>query len=1057
MGGLVAKKAYILSKQLHAFEGVSRRIFAIFFLATPHRGSDIAELLTRMLALGGARPFVKELHRNSPTIQAINEEFPKSSGNLQLISFFETLPMNYGIWKGLIVDKESAVLNYKNERAVYLNADHRNVARFTSRNDAAYVTIRNTLASTIGVIRSHHRLTVDAIFDEQKHMIRIFLGVTHAPEDMLRNVVTSFLDGSCEWFIQKKTFRNWRDSACSQLLWLQGNPGVGKTKLSSHVITHLRRRQAPRNCCFYFFIRNDKSGCTASAFLKSIALQLAIMHTEILNAITDILKEWRDSEIGKVDYNLIWRRLFVNGILRVKLNTPQYWVIDGLDECKQGSELLVLLMKAQEMWTICLLITSRDALSTIAPLQTKTNVFCDFISESDTRHDISLLIDSRIGSILAKDERARHAIRQKIINQAAGSFLWVDLVLSQLRKAQLSSDVKLVLSSVPTDMNELYHDILTSMSKETASKQLIKAILRWVVCASRPMTTEEFNLALKIDLEDTVGDVERSIATTCGHLVYVDAQSRVRLVHETAREFLLNNSVDSEFTVNTSQGHKSLALACLKYLTGNEMQPPRSNKLFVGTEPPTRSPFVQYAAVSVFYHVSNVGEDRQNLIPDLITFLNSLNVLTWIEYLSKNDGLYSLLQAGKTINDFTIDCRHNSVNVDSRDLSLLKSWGTDLIRLVSKFGHQLQSHRIAIPDLFVPFCPTSSAIHKRFATTQGLHLVGETEESWNDLSSVILCDRGETILAVICSDIHIAFGTMQKHIKIYSQSTFHQIRSINNEEPVMLLAFEETGKLIASAGTESIKIWVVDSGCCVNNVPIPAMCISMSFVSGNGMLLAALRNNELLYWDTLNDKRETALWTTDPDVRKNLDSRVPTCAAFNLSQGLLAVSYRGHDILVWNFSKEVLHDHYCREVGSRIKADQSQLRRATALAMVFSAAPESKALIAGYTDGELVLYDTELSIVRCSVPEVNAQTMCSSPDGRTLATGDGPGTIRIFDLESLQVLHKIDFDAEYMAINFLVFTYSNHGLLDVRGRQCRIWEPIVLLRQDADIAYSTLR
>ncbi|KAK6084467.1 hypothetical protein SCUP234_03256 [Seiridium cupressi] len=1054
MGGLVAKKAYILSKQIDAFEAVSRRIFAIFFLATPHRGSNMAELLTRMLALGGARPFVRELHRDSPTIQAINEEFPRFSGDLQLFSFFETLPMNYGIGKGLIVDKESAVLNYHNERTAYLNANHRDVARFPTRTDTAYVTIRNALATTIDLLRDRRRTTHHALFAEQRQVLETFLGVSDAPEDMLGSVVNSYLDGSCEWFMQKESFRRWRDNAYSELFWIQGKPGVGKTVLSSHIITHLRRRGVPKDCSFYFFVRSDKPRCTISAFLRSMAFQLAVMHPEILDVVIEILTGWKDSKIGKIDYNPIWRRLFVNGILKVKLSTPQYWVIDGLDECKEGPELLGLLVKAQEMWPLCILVTSRDTFDTIALFQPKSDVHSEHIHENDTKSDISLLIDSRIRSIPAKDEEMRHDIRQRIIDKSAGSFLWVDLVLTRLQKAQLSADVQRVLSSVPSDMNELYHDILTSMSEEKTSMQLAKAILRWAACASRPVTAEELHMALELDLEDTVSDVERSIAVSCGHLVYVDAQSRVRLVHQTAREFLTNSSVESEFTINKSTGHRILAMTCLKYLTGNEMRAPRSRKLSVGTEAQTRSPFVQYAAVSLFDHVSNAGEEGQALIPDLIRFFDSPNVLTWIEYLAENAGLSRLLQAGKTISNLLKSGMYYGITGISRDMTLLESWGTDLVRLVSKFGRQLQSHPSATHDLIAPFCPTDSAIHKRFASPRGLHLVGATEKVWNDCSSIISRSRGETITTVVCSDKHIALGTMQKTITLYNQSTYQQTRSINNEEPVMILAFGDAGKLIASAGTRSIKIWSVDNGSHVNNVPIPSRCMSISFVNNDGMLLAALRNNEFLYWDILNGTRETARWTIDPDVRETLDFLTPTSAAISLSQGLLAVSYRAHDIVVWSFSEEVLHDHYCRETGSRINVDQSQLRKATVLALTFGAAPESSALIAGYMDGELVLYDTELATVRCSVHGVNAQSMCSSPDGRTLATGDAAGTIRIFDLESLRFLYKISFDAEFIAVRSLAFTGDNHRLLDIRGRQCRIWEPIALLRQEADDATS---
>lgn len=97
LGGLVAKRAYILSKQLSEYKGIRDRVRAMIFLATPHRGSNMAELLSKILSVavpGHARPFVNELQPNSATMQSINDEFPHHCQELQLYSFYETNAMN---------------------------------------------------------------------------------------------------------------------------------------------------------------------------------------------------------------------------------------------------------------------------------------------------------------------------------------------------------------------------------------------------------------------------------------------------------------------------------------------------------------------------------------------------------------------------------------------------------------------------------------------------------------------------------------------------------------------------------------------------------------------------------------------------------------------------------------------------------------------------------------------------------------------------------------------------------------------------------------------------
>lgn len=110
MGGLVIKQAFILARNAPEFH---ERIRCIFFLATPHRGSDYAALLNNILAVTGilsSRHYITDLMKGSTSAQLINEDFEKYASNLSVFSFYETLRMSIGISSLLIVEKSSAVL-----------------------------------------------------------------------------------------------------------------------------------------------------------------------------------------------------------------------------------------------------------------------------------------------------------------------------------------------------------------------------------------------------------------------------------------------------------------------------------------------------------------------------------------------------------------------------------------------------------------------------------------------------------------------------------------------------------------------------------------------------------------------------------------------------------------------------------------------------------------------------------------------------------------------------------------------------------------------------------
>lgn len=89
------------------------RIRCMFFLATPHRGSDYAAVLNNILTISGimsSRHYITDITTDSESAQQVNEDFGKSASDLPIFSFYETLKMKLGISSSLIVEKSSAIL-----------------------------------------------------------------------------------------------------------------------------------------------------------------------------------------------------------------------------------------------------------------------------------------------------------------------------------------------------------------------------------------------------------------------------------------------------------------------------------------------------------------------------------------------------------------------------------------------------------------------------------------------------------------------------------------------------------------------------------------------------------------------------------------------------------------------------------------------------------------------------------------------------------------------------------------------------------------------------------
>lgn len=99
MGGLIVKEAYIQGGVDPQYQDLIRNVIAVLFLATPHRGSNFAETLNRILSVSfvsAPKEFVNDMVKNSTTLQRINETFRHVVKGLDIVSLYETRPTRIG-------------------------------------------------------------------------------------------------------------------------------------------------------------------------------------------------------------------------------------------------------------------------------------------------------------------------------------------------------------------------------------------------------------------------------------------------------------------------------------------------------------------------------------------------------------------------------------------------------------------------------------------------------------------------------------------------------------------------------------------------------------------------------------------------------------------------------------------------------------------------------------------------------------------------------------------------------------------------------------------------
>ena len=162
------------------------------------------------------------------------------------------------------------------------------------------------------------------------------------------------LTDSFRWILNNSEFQRWREGNQSQLLWVKGDAGKGKTMLMIGIINELQRQVAKSgkssatDVLSYFLCQGTDSRLnTATAILRGMIYLLA---SEQPFLISHLRKKYDHAGRKLFDDNSAFYSL--SDVFRQMVQDPKltavYLVVDALDECEVGlPELLDLIT-----WTV---------------------------------------------------------------------------------------------------------------------------------------------------------------------------------------------------------------------------------------------------------------------------------------------------------------------------------------------------------------------------------------------------------------------------------------------------------------------------------------------------------------------------------------------------------------------------------------------------------------------------------------------------------------------------------------------------------------------------------
>jgi len=453
---------------------------------------------------------------------------------------------------------------------------------------------------------------------------------------------------TCQWIITNKTYISWLASR-SQLLWLSGGPGQGKTMLSIFLTEELDKiAQSQGAILIYFFCDNrDDKRNTAVAILRGLILQLIQRYSKLLEHIIPVFKVQKEALFSNSSFESLWR--IFESMVRDPGIDSLLCVLDGLDECDEhSSEMLSEKLKGffSTSQTTCLkLIAVSRELPDYIPraMSSFPHIRLDPDSGREINSDLRRFIAFKVNELSIEKSYSndlRASIESTLLERAKGTFLWVSFVIGELRK-KTRAEVEDSLNHLPVGLGGMYERMLLQIREDR--RDIAALILRWVVMVIRPLTLTELSTAIRIKPVPnlSVDEIIRDYIGFCGYLLKVTGND-VGLVHQSAKDYLLRKEPDPNpllefFRVKEKETNAEIARTCFTYLhcgalaDGSVQLVKRSNKA-VDTSHLQAFPLLSYAVLYWLEHArhcSNLAEDIFNL---LIPFYKkkSLVRLAWL-------------------------------------------------------------------------------------------------------------------------------------------------------------------------------------------------------------------------------------------------------------------------------------------------------------------------------------------------------------------------------------------------------------------------------------------
>ncbi|PTB54050.1 hypothetical protein M431DRAFT_496001 [Trichoderma harzianum CBS 226.95] len=840
------------------------------------------------------------------------------------------------------------------------------------------------------------------------------------------------LPDSYTWAVKSAMFRQWHTEKETNLLWIKGNPGKGKTLMICGLIEELEHMEPHQDLLSHFFCQGtDPNFNNATAVLRGIIYSLA---TQKPSLIEHIQQEYKNVGSRSL-FDGINAWITLSGVFVKMLQDPALenacLIVDALDECESNRKKLLdfiiesTLATPQVKW----ILSSRNYPDIEAKIRSCRTIAVIDLESSATL--VSESVDAYIRcrtqqlSLIEDNEVLQEQLQRAILQKSSGTFLWAALVFQEIEERRTYDDdaeLLQLLDAMPSGLSGLYERMMNQINLLVNSDQeRCRNILATMVAAYQPLNLETLPILAGLKGRLTQAEPLKTL---------VRIRDVVYFVHQSAKDYLIGEGHNRIFPSGSETVHRDMFNRSLEaMLKPGKLRPNIYSLPYPGVKiheisVPQPDPLasIMYCCMHWLQHFCDgtfgVYSGSKNHIHEgvnkIFDFLK-LHFLHWIEALNLSQNVEAgVVSLQNLLNLLT----HNVDETEAIEFF------QDALRFILYNRFILETAPLQVYISANIFAPMKSHIRLHFKEAiSWIKTLPPVDNYWSSCQYTLYC--GIMTDAVFSNDTsQLITLSLDEKMKRWETTTGKLIPDIGydfklppDEERSLQLTLSDDAKLLAISDDLAITVWDLESGKQVQGFKIQRRRRSDTAFSGDSMLLAVTDDTSFQIWELATGKMVKT-------PRQKYPSRVL------LSQDFKLAAWKTTDsILISN----VATGEKIYELSSKFHPTHFSNNSSYLVALDTDKMEETPFQVWHISSGEKIIRYISRG------PLYAFRSIAFSDDSKFLAFGEGGENINIWNLEEKAMVRS--YSGHTHAVSSIAFSrdasFLVSGSLD---RTVKVWK-----------------